>query len=891
MSVLIGLIGIAVIIGWIDDIQFLKSVLPNLIPMKVNTAAAFILISISLLLQQIFPYKHPLTTFIAKFLAIIVLLLGFLTFFEYLFNVDLHIDQLIFPQPRDIPALHPPGRMAPVSAIAFILTGLALTLTGLKYTVTVTQICSFIIGVFGIFIITGFIYHTHTTYQIFPYAYAALHTSINFILISLSIFFMQPDKGIMKLIISQTESSKFVRRLLPVIIILPILLGYLRLLGEYHTLYDRESGVALLTITNIIVIMIAVLYPAIKLMQSDVQRTELENQLRNSYEEIKDLYDFAPCGYHSLNAEGVYVRINQTELNWLGYTREEIIGKIKLTDLLTPASQLVFNKYFPEFMLNKHIENLEYELIRKDKSTFTALLNATAIYDTNGQFLQSRATIQNISALKETIKSSRLLYDELEFAMNTAKFGSWDLNLATQSAQRTLLHDQIFGYSSLLPEWTYGMFLNHVHPDDRQFVNDKFQEAIAKNTTWEFKCRIIRADNKDIRWIWAVGKQFKVDEYSHMIGLVQDITPGMEMEHKLKDASSYNRTLIESSLDPLVTISKDGIITDVNTATELITGLSRDKLIGSDFSSYFTEPDVANKGYKQVFEKGYVKDYPLVIKHVSGKTRFVMYNAVVYKDIDGKIAGVFAAARDITERRLAEETAKKMAMELERSNRELQQFAYIISHDLQEPLRMISSYLELIERRYKNKLDKDADDFINFAIDGALRLKNMIDDLLVYSRVETRGKEFLPVNCERVLEGALSNLQIMIQETKAKITHSQLPTVMADESQLIELFQNLINNAIKFRAAEIPIIDITAQHIGNEWQFSVRDNGIGVDPENKDNIFMIFKRFVGKEYPGTGIGLAVCKRIVERHKGRIWVESELGKGSTFYFTIPDKSSY
>lgn len=233
------------------------------------------------------------------------------------------------------------------------------------------------------------------------------------------------------------------------------------------------------------------------------------------------------------------------------------------------------------------------------------------------------------------------------------------------------------------------------------------------------------------------------------------------------------------------------------------------------------------------------------------------------------------------------ESLQKQSSELARSNQELEHFAYVASHDLQEPLRMITGYTSLLAKRYRGKLDADADEFIDFAVDGAKRMQGMLNALLNYSRVGTKGKEFMPTDCEAVIESTLASLRMAIDENGAVVTHDPLPMVMGDASQLAQLFQNLISNAIKFRNEKPPVIHVSHKREGKEWLFSVKDNGIGIDPKDTQRIFGLFQRLHTRgEYPGMGIGLAVCKRIVERHGGRIWVESESGKGTAFYFTLP-----
>jgi signal transduction histidine kinase len=231
---------------------------------------------------------------------------------------------------------------------------------------------------------------------------------------------------------------------------------------------------------------------------------------------------------------------------------------------------------------------------------------------------------------------------------------------------------------------------------------------------------------------------------------------------------------------------------------------------------------------------------------------------------------------------------RALADALSRSNQELEQFANIASHDLQEPLRMVSSFTQLLESRYKDQLDAKAQEYIGYAVDGAKRMQTQIRDLLSFSRVTTQGQPLTDIDCDEVFKEAISNLSVSIWESKAVITSDSLPMVLGDNSQLISVFQNLIGNAIKYFDGREPQIHVSAVESGDEWLFSFSDNGIGIEKEFRDRIFLIFQRLHGKtEYSGTGIGLAICKKVIERHGGRIWVESDSGKGSTFYFTLPD----
>jgi light-regulated signal transduction histidine kinase (bacteriophytochrome) len=266
--------------------------------------------------------------------------------------------------------------------------------------------------------------------------------------------------------------------------------------------------------------------------------------------------------------------------------------------------------------------------------------------------------------------------------------------------------------------------------------------------------------------------------------------------------------------------------------------------------------------------------------------KIMLLNArrIYRKDIGMQM--ILLAIEDITERRLREEELKKLSEELARSNTDLRDFAYVASHDLKKPLQSIEGFAKLLGRRYKGKLDAKADEFIEYIGSSVKRMQELIKDLLEYSQIGAKGKKFKPTNCSGVVEKAVGNLQAAIEESNAVVTYDELPTVMVDTPQMISLFQNLIDNAINFRGEEAPRIHISAQRKGDEWVFSIQDNGIGIDPKDSEQIFGMFQRLHGStEYPGTGIGLAICKKIVGQHGGRIWVESEPRKGSTFFFTL------
>lgn len=465
------------------------------------------------------------------------------------------------------------------------------------------------------------------------------------------------------------------------------------------------------------------------------------------------------------------------------------------------------------------------------------------------------------------------------------------------------------------------------HPDDLQFISLN-RSRLETHPEENFQVFQYRMRHRDGSWHWLACRETRFTQPDQsdilILGLAQDITPETpidvadetplstqtntssssvllndatrpsitELERRIKErtkalqqAEGALRAFMDAIPETAFLIEPEGSILSANSTFAQRLDMSIDDLPGRNIYDLLDNETSTN-----------MRNYTLHVLRSGVPERFTdrrgdrIIDNLVYPvfDGDGRVSGLAVMGFDITERKLAEEALAQQAQELARSNADLEQFAYVASHDLQEPLRMVASFTQLLSERYKGQLDEKADQYITFAVEGASYMQNLIDDMLSYSRVTTRAKPFQLTSFEAIVQKAMSNLRVSIRENNANIDMDSLPSLWVDENQMVQLFQNLIGNAIKFHTDQPPKIYISARQENNEWIFAVKDNGIGIDPRYFERIFVIFQRLHSKRsaYPGTGIGLAICKKVVERHGGNIWVESAPNAGSTFYFSLP-----
>ena len=629
------------------------------------------------------------------------------------------------------------------------------------------------------------------------------------------------------------------------------------------------------------------------------ERKKAEELLKKNEKLFKSVIENVSSGVALIDESGKFVVYNPVFLKLFGLSENSTIKNIndqnwsdwQVYDENRKLLQVDDHPVRKAAMTGKNVKNqLVGMILPAGGDIIWMLINAEPILKANDKIDMIICTYHDITAQKkaeEVIASSerefRLLAESMPQIVWTTKPDGWN----------TYFNQKWVDYTGLSLEDSYGHGWNEpFHPDDQKRSWDAWQNAVLHNAPYLLQCRLRRKDGV-YRW-WLIHGVPVLDENEKIIkwyGTCTDIDDMRRAEEELRKSTEKLNLALENGNAGTWewNLNTNDVIWDEQ--TEKMFGLLPGTFgkTFSDFENHIHEEDLPH--IRQAITESLEKDVPFSTLYRTcpqiGESKYISSRASLIKGIDGKPAYMSGVCFDVTGmKKDAEQTLFKINEELLRSNKELEQFAYIASHDLQEPLRMVSSFTQLLAKRYGDKLDQDANEFIQFTVDGAKRMQDLILELLEFSRVQTKGKEFIPVDMNKVVERVIFNSKPKLNEKEGRVTSDKLPVINADESQMAQVIQNLVTNAIKF-CKHAPQVHISAQTEDDQIVFSVKDNGTGIEPQFFDLIFVIFKQLQpSSEFGGTGIGLAITKRIVERHKGKIWVKSELAKGSTFYFTIP-----
>jgi PAS domain S-box-containing protein len=616
----------------------------------------------------------------------------------------------------------------------------------------------------------------------------------------------------------------------------------------------------------------------------------LVEALRESEERYQMLLDgIESYAIFMMDVHGVILSWNAGAERIKGYTSDQIIGHN--FSCFFPPEDIEHGR--PEEVLRIAAARGRYEeqvmRVRKDGSRFLASVTFTALRNTAGKLRGFSEFSHDLSESKQSGAKYQALLEAAPDAMVV-------VNEAGEIVLVNVQAEKQFGYRR---DELVGQKVKNVIPDGfaERLIADGARsaaEALAQRIGTGIELIARRKDGSEFP-IEIMLSPLASPEGILVTAAIRDISVRKEAERHLAQMEGRYRGLLEAAPDAMVVVNAAGEIVLLNVQAEKQFGYSRNELVGQQVKNIipegFAERLIADgtRSAAEALAQQIGTGIELIARRKDGSEFPIEIMLSPLESAEGIL--VTAAIRDISVRKESEQHLVKTVGELKRSNDELQQFAYVSSHDLQEPLRMVASYTQLLAKRYKGRLDSEADEFITFAVDGCKRMQGLIQDLLAYSRAGTDGKELCEVSGEDALRGALTNLRIALEQSGAVVTHDSLPALMTDETQLTQVFQNLVGNAIKYRGAEVPRVHISATKNGDsEWIFSVRDNGLGIAPQYFERIFILFQRLHGRnEFEGTGIGLAICKKILERLGGRIWVESQPEKGSTFHFALPERS--
>jgi len=589
---------------------------------------------------------------------------------------------------------------------------------------------------------------------------------------------------------------------------------------------------------------------------------------KQAYQYARSLIEASLDPLVTINPEGKITDVNEATVKVTGVNRESLIGSDFSNYFTEPEEaregyKLVFKEGFVR----------DYPLaIRHISGTVTNVVyNASVYKDINGEDLGVFAAARDITQRK---KAEEQQHASSAYARSLIESSLDPLVTISPEGKITDVNHATELVTGVMREWLIGSDFSNYFTEPRK-AREGYRRVLKKGSVRDYSLAIRHATGK------IVDVAYNGTVYRDATGKVQGVFASARDVTESKKTSQYARSLIEASLDPLVTISPEGKITDVNEATVKVTGLERDKLIGTEFSIYFTEPQKARTGYEEAFQKGFLKDYPLTIRHRDGKLTDVLYNTSTYKDKDGNVLGVFAAARDYSR-------VKQTTEKLESSNQELDAFTYSVAHDLKAPLRAIDGFSKILREDYQETLDAEGKRLIETICSNTEKMGKLIEDLLALSHIGRYEIKKENTNMSQLVNSVFNELIVAVPDREILLDLKELPNNKVDQALMHQVWVNLISNAIKFtQIKKKALIEIGGSSDERHYvKYYIKDNGLGFDMKYADKLFGVFQRLHGSEIEGTGIGLANIRRIVKRHGGEVWGEGKIGEGATFYFTLP-----
>lgn len=1003
-----------VLFGWLFFDGPIKTIFPGNHLSNPVTSVCFLLAAISFgLINHVEKFMRT----IGKATAIIIALVALLKFIETVFSFHTGIDSWLFTKKLALNGYDgKPNLMAPNTAFTFVLTGISLALS--RYQIekrnTLADYFALAVTLIASVSLIGYLYETMEFYHAKRYIPMAFPTALSFLCISLAILLKRSEFGFFSLFTTKYQGSKTARFLVPFAILIPLVTGLLRLYGEEKGLYSRGLGIAMYAAFNILLFILVIWRSVLSInrasmaLEAEVEvRRKAEQKIYENQQLLKDLYDNAPTGYYSINAEGRFVNANNTTLQWLGYTKQELLGK-SIIEICTAGGKEIFGEKFRGFKDKGFVKDLELTFIRKNGTDFPVSINSSAVTNEAGEFLYSRSTIFDLTERKKTEKIIRENEKRLQtffragpdaiIVLNqqneilewnptaTAIFGfteeealgryvhelifqrqyrdghkngikqflkTADGPIINKNVEITALHKDghefyvNFSISSVRieNEWIIISFISDItarkklEEEIRQsnsflnsileniplmvFVKDarslefirlnkagekiightqaqligktdydffpqeaadlltaKDREVLNNRTTLDINEEVIQTPHGD-RWL-HIKKIPLLDEDglpAYLLGVSEDITEQKKFQLVLKESNEkFLKLFYSSPMAMIISNIEDGKIMDVNEECERLFDFRKEDLIEKTFleAGLLSDPLLGIEIHKTVMDSNSMKNKEIVLYNARNKPINVIASIekIRLENKDCLIYGLI----DNTER-------KRLGEDLLEINHELDSFTYSVSHDLRTPLRIISGYAELVKESTGPELSGDPMRMLEIIITSAKQMGTLIDDLLNFSKLGRREVITHNADMNAVVQSVLEKQ--LIGKLNYDVTVQELPESRCDSNLIKQVWENVISNAVKYTANKPkPKIDIGIQRENGIDVYYVKDNGAGFDMNYYDRLFSVFQRLhKTSDFEGTGVGLALAQRIIAKHGGKIWAESTLNEGSTFYFTI------